>query len=104
MTLKPCLLLSCLALAPALKAELVVPAIISDHMVLQQKQANPIWGWDTPGTNVTVSFSGQNLSATAGADGKWTVKLASLPANATPQSIMITGTSKREIKDVLRLV
>ena len=40
-------------------AELKVPAIISDHMVLQQNLANPIWGWDTPGTQVTVTVAGQ---------------------------------------------
>ena len=49
------------ALAPAAFAELKLPAIIGDHMVLQQKQTNPIWGWDTPGTRVTVTFAGQNV-------------------------------------------
>jgi len=49
-----------LALAPALRAELKLPAIIGDHMVLQQKQANPIWGWDTPGTKISVKFAGQS--------------------------------------------
>src|SRR5258708_31952441 len=58
-----------LALAPMLRAELKLPAIIADHMVLQQKLANPIWGWDTPGTKVTVTFAGQVHTATAGADG-----------------------------------
>ncbi|MEO8613972.1 MAG: sialate O-acetylesterase [Luteolibacter sp.] len=101
MTLKPCLFLSCIALAPVLNAELVIPAIIGDHMVLQQKQENPIWGWDTPGTKVTIAFAGQSLSGTAGGDGRWTVKLAPLTANATPQSLTITGSSKREIKDIL---
>lgn len=95
------LLLVGLALIPALRAELKLPAIIGDHMVLQQKLANPIWGWDTPGTKVTVTFAGQTHTATAGADGRWTVKLAAVPANATPQKIAITGTSKREIQDVL---
>jgi sialate O-acetylesterase len=64
-----------LAFAPMLRAELKLPAIISDHMVLQQKHSNPIWGWDTPGTKVTVTFAGQTHSAVADADGKWTVKL-----------------------------
>jgi len=90
-----------LALTPALRAELKLPAIIGDHMVLQQNQADPIWGWDTPGTKVTVSFAGQNYAATAGADGRWTVKLAPLPANATPQTLTISGSTKRELKDVL---
>ena len=95
------LLAFCLALTVALRAEIKLPAIIGDHMVLQQKQANPVWGWDTPGTKVTVQFAGQSYAATAGADGRWTVKLATADANATPQTITIIGTSKREVQDVL---
>ena len=48
-----------LTLASALRAELKLPAIIGDHMVLQQKQSNPLWGWDTPGTKITVTFAGR---------------------------------------------
>jgi len=90
-----------LALAPALRAELKLPAIISDHMVLQQKQTNPIWGWDAPGTKVTVTFSGQTKSAEAAGDGRWTVKLDPVEVNATPQVLTIAGSTKREIQDVL---
>src|SRR4051794_26229107 len=82
-------------------AELKVPAIISDHMVLQQKLQNPIWGWDTPGTKVTVTFAGQHKSAQAGPDGKWMVKLDALPANEKPQTLTISGSDKKEIRDVL---
>ena len=100
--MKPRLLLSFFLAAISLgRAELKLPAIISDHMVLQQKQANPIWGWDTPGTKMTVAFAGQTHNAVAGADGKWTVKLSAVPANATPQTLTITGTTKRDIQDVL---
>jgi sialate O-acetylesterase len=88
-------------LASIARAELRLPAIISDHMVLQQKQANPIWGWDAPGTKVTVTFAGQTHSATAAADGKWSVKLAPLAASASPQQLTIAGTTKRAIEDVL---
>jgi len=88
-------------LTAGLHAELKLPAIIGDHMVLQQKQANPIWGWDTPGTKVTVTFAGQTKTAEAGADGKWTVKLDALPVNAQPQVLGIAGTTKRDIQDVL---
>ncbi len=90
-----------LVLVSNLQAELKLPAVFGDHMVLQQQQANSVWGWDAPGTKVTVSFAGQKYSATAAADGKWTVKLAPLPANATPQSLTVVGTTKREIQDVL---
>lgn len=89
------------ALSAALRAELRLPAIISDHMVLQQKQSNPIWGWDTPGTKITVTFAGQARTATAGQDGRWTVKLDAVAANATAQSLTIAGSDKRVLQDVL---
>ena len=90
-----------LALIPALRAELSLPGVISDHMVLQQQQADPIWGWDTPGTKITVSFAGQDYSTVAADDGSWSIKLAPLPANSTPQTLTVAGSSQRVIQDVL---
>ncbi len=83
------------------QAELKLPAIINDHMVLQQKQANPLWGWDTPGADVTVTLGDQVKTAKADDDGKWTVKLDAMDANADPSTIVIEGSSKRVINDVL---
>ncbi|MEI6073938.1 MAG: sialate O-acetylesterase [Verrucomicrobiota bacterium] len=96
-----CVLALSLGLTPFLRAELKLPAIIGDHMVLQQNQADPIWGWDAPGTKIIVSFGGRNYSTTAGADGKWTVKLAPLPANAIPQTLTVVGSTRRELHDVV---
>jgi len=95
------LLLLLLVPGPVLRAELRLPAIIGDHMVLQQNLANPLWGWDAPGTQVTVTFAGQTKSAQAGPDGKWTVKLDAMTANDKPQTLTISGTEKKEIQDVL---
>ena len=94
-----CLLLASLALTA--HAELKLPAIIGDNMVLQQKQTNPIWGWDEPGAEVTVTFAHQTKTAKADAAGKWTVKLDAVPANAKPATITIKGSSMRELKNVL---
>lgn len=93
--------LLCLALVPCLQADLKLPAVIGDHMVLQQKQSDPIWGWDTPGTKVTVKFAGQSRSAEAGADGRWSVKLDPMLANEKPQTMTIFGSSKKEVQDIL---
>ncbi|MCP4508616.1 MAG: sialate O-acetylesterase, partial [Fuerstiella sp.] len=95
------LFIALLATPLTAQAELKLPAIISDHMVLQQKQANPIWGWDTPGTNVVVAFRGQVKEAKAGDDGKWTVKLDAVDASFEPASIVIEGSTRRKITDVL---
>ena len=94
-------LLTLATLVASARAELKLPAIIGDNMVLQQKQANPIWGWDVPGTAVTVSFAGQTKNAKAGPDGKWMVKIDAVPANEKPQSIKIKGTNERELKNIL---
>ena len=88
-------------LAATSRAELKLPAIIGDHMVLQQKQSDPIWGWDAPGTKVTVAFAGQTKMAEADAEGKWTTKLDPIPASDKPQTLTITGSETKEIQDVL---
>lgn len=85
----------------AAQAELKLPAIINDHMVLQQKQSNPIWGWDDPGTDIKVTIGDQVKTAKAGDDGKWTVKLDAMNANAEPATLVIEGSSRREVTDVL---
>eukprot|EP01031_Cornospumella_fuschlensis_P011740 gene11740-14350_t len=80
-----CSILCLAGLTLAAHAELKLPAIIGDNMVLQQKQTNPLWGWDTPGTRVTVTFGGQTKTGEADAKGRWTVKLDPVPANAKPE-------------------
>jgi sialate O-acetylesterase len=90
-----------LLLVNPLHAELMMPAIFGDNMVLQQKLANPVWGWDTPGTEVTVTFEGQTKTAKAGADGRWTVKLDAVPASATPTSMSVIGSGSKVFKNIL---
>ena len=51
------LFLLSLAIVSVSRAELKLPGIITDHMVLQQNLADPIWGWDTPGTKISVAFA-----------------------------------------------
>ena len=92
-------LLSLLALSA--QAELKLPAIIGDNMVLQQKQVGKIWGWDTPGSEVSVAFGGKTLTAKADAQGKWVVKLDPGASNATPAAMTIKGSTTKELKNIL---
>jgi len=95
------LALAGLLLASTIHAELSLPSVIADHMVLQQQMSNPIWGWDTPGSKIIVAFAGRTYSTTAGDDGRWRVNLAPQPANASPQDLTINGSTQRVIRDVL---
>jgi sialate O-acetylesterase len=90
-----------MSLVVDLSAALRLPRIIGDHMVLQQKQSNPLWGWDAPGTTIEVAFAGTKQTAVAGPDGRWTVRLDPRPASFTPQEIVIRGTETRTVRDVL---
>ena len=76
---------------PANAQALKLPAIFGDHMVLQRNVPAPVWGWAAPGEKIVVSFVNQKKEATAGADGKWMVKLDSLTAGG-PYSLTISGT------------
>lgn len=62
------------------QAEVKLPPFFSSHMVLQRDKPVPVWGTATAGEKVTVKFRGQEKTTTAGADGKWMVKLDPLKA------------------------
>ncbi len=81
-------------------ADVRVPVIFSEHMVLQADIAAPVWGTADAGEKVTVSIAGQTVATTADAQGKWSVKLAKLPAGG-PHTLTIAGKNTITINDVL---
>src|SRR3979411_1547063 len=83
------------------RANVVLPDVIADAMVLQRDRPVPIWGRADPGEIVSVRFAGQTKKVAAGADGKWLVKLDSLHANATPATMTISGKTTIELKNIL---
>jgi sialate O-acetylesterase len=82
------------------RAEIKVPNIFTDHMVLQQAQKNKVWGTAAAGEAVTVTIDKQTHKATAGADGKWQVELDPLPVGG-PYVLAISGSNEIKIGDVL---
>jgi sialate O-acetylesterase len=80
-----------------LAAELSLPTVFSDHMVLQRERAVPVWGKADAGATVTVEFAGQKKTTTAGADGKWRVDLAPLAASSEPRELKVSSNLKSEI-------
>lgn len=83
------------------RAELQIPAIFGDNMVLQQQMSVPVWGWATPGAKVEVKFSGQTKSTRAAADGKWVVKLGQLKASFTPQTLIVEAGATKTFTNIL---
>jgi len=82
------------------RAEVKLPALFSDHAVLQRDTAVPVWGWAAKGEEVTVSIAGQTMSTKTGDDGKWQVKLANLSAGG-PHALTVKGSNTIIVNDVL---
>ncbi|GAB3529746.1 sialate O-acetylesterase [Pontibacter brevis] len=79
-----------------------VPAIFSDHMVLQHKAEVIIWGSGKTGEEITVTGSWDNkpVKAKASNQAKWSVKL-NTPAAGGPYTVTIKGYNTIVINDVL---
>ncbi|USI74772.1 sialate O-acetylesterase [Sphingomonas morindae] len=78
------------ALSAPAAAELRVPHLFSDHAVLQRDRPLHVWGWATPGAQVTVSLHTQQSRATADRLGRWDGWLMPEPAGG-PYDLTITG-------------
>src|SRR6187431_3385911 len=81
-------------------ANVRMPLLFSDGMVLQRNKAIPVWGWADANEKVEVNFNKQTKTITADATGKWMIKLDSEKAGG-PFELTITGKNKIVIKDVL---
>ena len=81
-------------------ADVKLPAVISDNMVLQQGRQVAIWGTADAGEQVTVSLGEQKETATADSDGKWKVELGPLKAGG-PFEMTVAGKTTVTVHNVL---
>ena len=81
------------------EAEVKLPSIIGNNMVLQRDQKVPIWGWDEPGTKVTVAMEGETATATADENGKWMVALSRHKVGG-PYEMTIKGTNELKLTNI----
>lgn len=78
-----------------------LPAILSDHMVLQRSAATPVWGWAGAGEPVSVRFGDAAATVRAGADGRWRVAL-DLSNSAGTNELSVQGADNAiVVRDVL---
>jgi sialate O-acetylesterase len=86
--------------ALSLRAEVKLPSLLSDGLVLQQGMKVNIWGTADPGERVTVTLGGQQVSAVTESGGQWKVKLGPLNAGG-PFTMTIAGKNTITLHDVL---
>ncbi len=82
------------------QADVRLPKIFGEHMVLQQQMPIPVWGWADPGEKVTVTLGDRSATATACKKGKWSVKLDPVPVGG-PYEMKVSGKNDLVLKDVL---
>ena len=95
----------CLSLfLTCLSAEVKLPAVLADHMVIQREMAAPIWGWADPGERITVEFAGQTKQTVAAADGTWRIDLDPLTASTEPRTLTVRSQPSalfHQVSDIL---
>ncbi len=82
------------------KAEVRLPYILSDNMVMQRDIPVNIWGWADPGEKVSISIYNQKVSTRASKDGKWKAQLKPLKAGG-PFELMVKGKNTIVLKNIL---
>lgn len=95
----------CLIMLSALSACLPLravelPALFSDHAVLQSGADTPVWGRGREGEAITVTFAGATASTTV-SNGTWMVRLKNLVPTAVGQNLVVKGDNTLTIHDVL---
>lgn len=88
----------CAAQAPA---DVRMPGVFGDNMVVQQKMPVKVWGWASPGESVAVSFGGAEIATIADAKGEWKLELPARQASSTPEKMTVKGSNEIVFDNVL---
>ncbi len=96
------LIVPLLVLTASAHADIRLPAIIGEHMVLQQEARVPLWGWAEPGEPITVipGWSDDTWTATADDSGRWRVAILT-PTAGGPHKLRFVGQNTITLRDVL---
>jgi sialate O-acetylesterase len=81
-------------------ADVSVPTLFSNYMVLQRDILVPVWGTASVGETVTVTFNGQSRETTTNENGDWIVILGPMTTNSSPGVMEIKGNNTITITDV----
>ena len=92
---------SCQTLQKPPAANLSMPALFGDGMVLQQGRPVPVWGKAAPGTRVRIAVAGRHAKTLANEKGLWQAYVEPLHAGGPYELTVSAGQTKKVIHDVL---
>ncbi|QDT04591.1 hypothetical protein K227x_29830 [Rubripirellula lacrimiformis] len=87
-------------------ADVRVPSIFGDHMVVQQEKPVRLWGWADPAEKVMASWNQDGgdqhqATGTADANGRWEIELPAMKASSQPATLTIRGNNAITFNDLL---
>ena len=80
-------------------AQVRLPGIFGNHMVIQRNQPVTVWGWSLPNDKITVRINGQSKKATADRGGQWHITLDPQSAGG-PFDLIVQGRDSILFHDV----
>ncbi len=89
-----------IVICQAAHADVWLPSIFSDNMLLQRGVAVPVWGKANPGEEVTVTLGGRRATATADQNGRWMVRIGPFEAGG-PLQLTAAGENTVTFENVL---
>lgn len=94
------LLAAVAALSGVSRADATLPALLTDHMVMQRGLPVHVWGMATPHEAVSVTFRNETKSTTADDDGRWSLYLSPGEAGG-PFQLAVKATNIVTLTDIL---
>lgn len=99
--LRSLLFTSALLVSSPLVADVKLPAVFSDHLVLMKAHAVPVWGKADPGEQVSVILGAASAASVADASGHWQTSLNLEDAAAGPFDMVVEGKNRLVIHDAV---
>ncbi|HEY1869474.1 MAG TPA: sialate O-acetylesterase, partial [Chitinophagaceae bacterium] len=81
-------------------AQVKLPRLIRDSMILQRDSKINVWGWASKGEKIKIKFNGKNFKTAANADGKWLLQLSPMKAGG-PYTMNIDASNHIVINNIL---
>jgi len=84
----------------SINAQVRLPRLVRDSMILQRDTKINIWGWAAKNEKINIKFNKKSYKTTTGSDGKWLIQLPPMKAGG-PYTMDIAGSNNLSLKEIL---
>jgi len=84
----------------SIHAQVRLPRLVRDSMILQRDTKINIWGWAAKNEKINIKFNSKSYKTTTGSDGKWLIQLPPMKPGG-PYTMDIAGSNKLSLKEIL---